>query len=242
MRGKWVVLSFFVYSFCSCSKKMIPDTFTLLLGLLPIVGYLVMLSVVRMSGRALVTTGGRDIAALGIAMVGLFAVGPAQLFFPEAAGTIFGPVVWIFLLFFYALCVTLIALSSRPRLVVYGRTPAEIYEPLLKACQALDPDAVGIRQLLKIEFPDSGISVRIDGFRGIDHAQIIAFEPGITQRFWDGVLANLRTEIRLTKVPVLRGGVVLFAAAVVLFGVLMWQGVQHQQVVVDGFRYWLWRQ
>ena len=90
------------------------DPFTILLALVPLIAYLLVISAVRLSGRALVTTGGRDIAALALAVSGLLAVGPAELFFPSAAATVFGPAVWIALAVFYGLSVSLIALSFPP--------------------------------------------------------------------------------------------------------------------------------
>ena len=76
------------------------EPFTILLALLPLIGYLLVLSAIRLSGRALVTTGGRDVAALAMAISGLIAVGPAELFFPTAAATVFGPAVWVALAVF----------------------------------------------------------------------------------------------------------------------------------------------
>ena len=109
------------------------EPFSLLLALVPLVGYLALVGLIRISGNTLITTGARDIGAIGLAISGLVAVGPAELFFPTAAATAFGPTVWLILIVFYALCVALVALTSKPRLVVYGRTPEEIYEPLLNA-------------------------------------------------------------------------------------------------------------
>ena len=64
------------------------EPFTVLLALLPLIGYLLVLCIIRLSGRAIVTTGGRDIAALAIAISGLLAVGPAELFFPSSAAAV----------------------------------------------------------------------------------------------------------------------------------------------------------
>ena len=50
------------------------DPFTVLLALAPLVAYLMVISGVRLSGRALVTSGGRDIAALALAISGFLAV------------------------------------------------------------------------------------------------------------------------------------------------------------------------
>ena len=67
----------------------------LLIALLPLVAYLLLLGMIRLSGRVLITTGGRDIAALGFSVVGLVAIGPGELFFPKAAAGVFGGWVWL---------------------------------------------------------------------------------------------------------------------------------------------------
>ena len=95
----------------------------LLLALMPLIAYLLLLGLIRASGRVLITTGGRDIAALGFSVAGFIAVGPGELFFPKAAAGAFGGWVWLALFTFYALIVTLLGLTSRQRLVVYGRSP-----------------------------------------------------------------------------------------------------------------------
>lgn len=219
-----------------------PGPFTLLLAFVPILGYLATLGMIRVFGKTLVTTGSRDIAALGLAIAGLAAVGPAELFFPVAAATVFGPVVWIALAVFYALCVALIALTSRPKLVVYGRTPEELYEPLLAAARRIDSDATGDLSALRITLPDSGIHLRLDGHRGIDHAQVLAFEPGTTSHFWRTLLANVREEISGLPRPAPRRGFGMLLAAVVLGALLLWQGIDQRALVVEDFRQWLWRQ
>ncbi len=129
------------------------EPFTVVLALLPLVVYLAIFSYVRVSGRGLVTTGARDIAAMAIAISGLLAVGPAELFFPQTAAILFGPMVWLALILFYALVVTLIALTSTPKLVVFGRSPEDVYEPLLRAAQTLDPAATGDAGRMQVRFP-----------------------------------------------------------------------------------------
>ena len=155
------------------------EPFTILLALLPLIAYLAVLSLIRLSGWALVTTGGRDIAALAVAISGLLAVGPAELFFPAAAASMFGPAVWLALGAFYGLSVALVALTSRPKLVVYGRTPEELYPPLLAAAKQIDPAAEGNRNALQVTLPTVSVHLRLDGQRAIDHAEILAFEPDV---------------------------------------------------------------
>lgn len=217
------------------------EPFTIVLALLPLIGYLVVLGLIRVSGRVLVTTGGRDVAALGMAVSGLCAVGPAELFFPSHAAIVFGPLVWIALGIFYALCVALVSLTSAPKLVVYGRTPDELYEPLLAAAQRIDPTATGDAAALSVSLPSAGIHLRLDGQRGVDHAQILVFEPGVSIRFWSKLLGYLRDAVHHSPAPMPRRGIIMLVTATFLGCILVWQGFGNQALVVDGFRDWLWR-
>ena len=93
------------------------DAFLLLIALLPLAAYFALLPLaayltlfggLRLSGRPWVTSGGRDIFAVAVAISGLIAVGPAELFFPRAASSLFGAGIWPVLGFLYFLIVTLL--------------------------------------------------------------------------------------------------------------------------------------
>ena len=217
------------------------EPFKILLALLPLIGYLLVISMIRLSGRAMVTSGGRDIAALAMAISGLLAVGPAELFFPTAAATIFGPVVWVALGLFYALCTALIALTTTPRLVVYGRTPEELFEPLLAAAKELDPQASGDIANLQVRLPKAGVHLRLDGQRSIDHAQVLAFEPNVSLQFWKTLLIHLRKQVAQRASPMPRRGFAMLVVVVLLSCVLAWQSFGNRELLVEGFRDWLWR-
>ncbi|MGB7323863.1 MAG: hypothetical protein WBD31_03260 [Rubripirellula sp.] len=218
-----------------------PDPFTILLAMVPLIGYLLLISFVRLSGRGMVTTGARDIAALAVAIAGMLAVGPAELFFPATAATVFGPIVWLALIAFYTLVVALIALTSTPKLVVIGRSPDQVYAPLLRAATRMDEAAIGDANLMQVRMPTLGVQLRVDGPRGIDHSRVLSFEPIGSPMFWQSLLGNLRHEVRQEPVPVPRRGFAMLAFAAMFAGVLLWQGLGNQELVVEGFRDWLWR-
>lgn len=217
------------------------EPFTVLLALLPLLAYLMVISAIRLSGHALVTTGGRDIAALAMAISGLLAVGPTELFFPMTAATLFGPKVWFALAAFYALCTTLIVLTSTPRLVIYGRTPEEMFEPLLAAARKIDAQAQGENRSLQVRLPQSGVLLRLGGQRAIDYAEVVAFEPNLSPRFWKSLLVQLRSEVSVRTSPMPRRGFAMLIFALLLGSVLVWQSVGNRDLVVEGFREWLWR-
>ncbi|MDB4749533.1 hypothetical protein OAF83_01375 [Rubripirellula sp.] len=215
--------------------------FTILLALGPLIAYLLVISFVRLSGRALVTTGGRDLAALAMAISGLLAVGPAELFFPSAAATVFGPAVWCALAAFYGLSVSLVVLSFPPKIAVYGRTANELYVPLLAAAKTLDSTAVGDGEMLQVTLPGVGVHLRINGHRGIDYSQIVAFEPNVSLRFWSKLLAATRAEVQGQVAPLPRRGFAMLGFAIVMGSVLLTQSFGKQELLVEGFRDWLWR-
>lgn len=217
------------------------EPFTILLALLPLIGYLGVFSLLRLSGKVLVTTGGRDIAALAIAVSGMIAVGPAELFFPSSAAAVFGPVVWLALGSFYGLSVSLIALAMAPKLVVYGRTPEELFGPLLASASRLDPSAEGNPNSFQVWLPKLGIHLRIDGQPGFDNARIVAFEPNVPLKFWNQLLAILRAEVHHQPKPMPRRGFGMLVVASLLSMLLLWQSFSNQELVVEGFRDWLWR-
>ena len=96
------------------------DPFRLAIALVPLAAYLLLLALVNLRRRPFLTSGGSDLAALGVALSGLAFVGPIELFRPEAATTEFGNYIWPMMLVFYWLWVLLAVLIGRPRLVVYN--------------------------------------------------------------------------------------------------------------------------
>jgi hypothetical protein len=217
------------------------DPFALLLALLPLVGYLLMLGLVRFSGRALVTTGARDIAALGIAISGLIAIGPAELFFPATAATVFGSVVWLALIAFYGLTLSLVCLTTTPKLVVYGRTAQETYPGLLRAAKRMDDQATGDDQSMQVRLPTLGVQLRVDSIAAIDHCRVLSFQPIVSVKFWSTLLGNLRGELSESPRPIARRGIVMLMFALAMGSMVCWHSLSNQTRLVEGFRQWLWR-
>jgi hypothetical protein len=215
--------------------------FPILLALLPLGAYLVMMGSLRMLGRPLVTTGGRDIFALSVGISGLAAVGPGELFFPSAAGATFGPAVWPLLALFYFLLVVMVILNSRPRLVVYGVSGQILAQPLLRACQRLDPQSVVDGSAGTVTLPSHAIHLRIKPHGMSDSADIEAFEANVTPMFWRLLLAELRKEVALlpTTAPASGGLVTVVGLAMLLLVAL--QVVRAPRQLVEGLRDWLWR-
>ena len=104
----------------------------------PLSVYLLLLGILNLRGRPFVTTGARDSAGLSIGVIGLMLVGPMKLFFPEAAASRFGAIVWLMLIIFYGLCVSLAVLLMRSRIVVYNISMEHLRPILTGVAMKLD--------------------------------------------------------------------------------------------------------
>jgi hypothetical protein len=95
------------------------DPVRLCVALGPLAIYLLVLGILNLGRRPFLTTGARDIAAVGIALGGLILVGPLELFMPKDVAFRYGQFTWLYwalLLSFYLSGLTLLVLSARPRL------------------------------------------------------------------------------------------------------------------------------
>jgi hypothetical protein len=215
--------------------------FSMLIAMLPLAAYLTLFGAIRLLGRPMVTTGGRDVFAVAVAISGLIAVGPAELFFPTAAATLFGTAIWPVLAFLYFLIVTLIILSSRPRLVVYGCGPKAMMQPLLRAAQTIDAEARCDEAAGQIELPHFGVHLRLEGHRGTEAAEVFAYQNNLAPSFWSRLLGALRAElVKEEPASPRRGGSSFAIGLAMLFFLSLQLFVAHEEVV-QGFRDWLWR-
>ena len=121
---------------------MTVDPFRLAIALVPVAAYVLLLGVINARRRPFMTSGGSDLAALGVATSGLMFVGPLELFRPMAATRELGNYIWPMLLMFYWLWLVLVVLLSRPRLVVYNITMEELHPVLAKKHGIADGDWV----------------------------------------------------------------------------------------------------
>lgn len=114
------------------------DSLHFSVAILPLAVYLFLLGILNLRNRPFVTTGARDSAALAIGLVGFMVIGPMKLFFPEAAASRFGMLVWLMLIVFYALCVSLSVLLMRSRIVIYNITLEHLRPILTGIAQRMD--------------------------------------------------------------------------------------------------------
>ncbi len=145
------------------------------IAILPLAVYAVLLGMINLWRKPFLTTGARDVAALGIAVSGLAIAGPMELFLPETAASRFGGFVWLLLIAFYGLCVSLFILLMRPRLVIYNSTMDQIRPLLVSVANDVDKESRWAGDCLTM--PRLGIQVHLESFAPLRNVQIVSSGP-----------------------------------------------------------------
>jgi hypothetical protein len=151
---------------------MLPDPLRLAIALVPLAAYCLVLGILNARRRPYLTSGGSDLAALGAALTGLVLIGPVELFRPELASAEYGNYIWLFLLVFYWLCLWLVVLLARPRLVVYNISGEELCPILAETARSIDPQARWAGDSLSL--PTLGVQLHVETFEIMRHVSLIA--------------------------------------------------------------------
>jgi hypothetical protein len=148
------------------------DPFRLAIALVPLAAYVLVIGFINLGRRPFLTSGGADLTALGVALLGLAFVGPLELFRPAALTGEIGIYIWLFLLLCYGLCVLLVVLLARPRLVIYNISPEELHPVLADAAARLDPDARWVGNHLAL--PALGVQLHLDSFEIMRNVSLVS--------------------------------------------------------------------
>ncbi len=151
---------------------MTVDPLRLAITLIPLAAYMLLLGLVNLRRRPFLTSGGCDLAALGIALTGLVFVGPLELFRPAAATRSFGNYIWVFLILFYWLLLVLTGLLARPRLVVYNISADELHPLLAEVASRLD--ATGRWAGNNLSLPGLGVQLHLDSLDIMRNVSLVA--------------------------------------------------------------------
>jgi len=136
------------------------DLLRFAIALLPLAAYANVLGLLRLRAKPTVLSGAMDILLLGLAAVGLVAIGPIELFFPRAAYSLLGSWVWVVLIALYVFVVMLIAMNSTPRLIVYGLDSQALRELLRHTLDEQQIRADWLGDL--VELPELGIRACVE--------------------------------------------------------------------------------
>jgi len=196
------------------------DSLHVAIALAPLATYLLVLGVINLSPKPLVTSGGRDVAALAIAMAGLIIVGPMELFLIEEAAVSYGGWVWAMMLAAYALLVILIILLMRPRIVVYNITLEQLRPLLADAVARLESDARWAGESLVM--PQLGVQLHLESALMLKNVQLVSSGPQQSIHGWrqlETALANALRRTRTAPNPV--------GASLLIFGVLIAAAISY---------------
>ncbi len=195
----------------------------------PLSVYLLMVGLINLSGWPFVTTGTRDTAALGIGIIGLVVAGPMELFFPEEAASQFGGKVWLLLIAFYGLCVSLIVLLLRSRIVVYNITGEQLKPILTQVAMQIDKKSRWVGDSLLV--PDIQVHLHLESVDWLRNVQLVA--GGNRQSFegWRLLEKELRLALRSSRVrPNLLGFLLLLASGSLAVLAAGWMLYDQQSV------------
>jgi hypothetical protein len=169
------------------------------LALGPLAAYLLVLGVLNLSRRPFLTTGARDLFALGVALTGFLIVGPMDLFIPQRAAAYFGPYIWLLLVACYLLGLTLFVMLVRPRLVIYNLTPDQLRPLLAQIIQRLGLEHQWAGESLAL--PGLGVQLYLDRFPVMRHVSLVANGAQQSYHGWRRLQQELARELARVEVP-----------------------------------------
>ena len=173
------------------------------LALGPVAIYLLLLGAINLARRPLVVSGGRDAAALGLAVSGLVFVGPMALLFPEGVAAHFGPAgtkyLWLMFIGLLAICLIMVLLVLRPRLIIYNISIDQFRPILAEVVERMDPDARWAGDCLFL--PGLGVQLHLESFGWMRNVSLVSSGPKQDYQGWSRLGLELATALRSIEVP-----------------------------------------
>ncbi|HUT09519.1 MAG TPA: hypothetical protein VMY42_03410 [Thermoguttaceae bacterium] len=207
------------------------DTFHACLALGPVAVYLLLLGAINLSRRPFLVSGTRDATALGLAVSGFMIVGPMKLFFPDAAAAHFGPFVWLLLLAFYGLCLVLVLLLLRPRLVIYNISADQLRPILAELVDQLDPNARWAGDMLLL--PGLGVQLHVNELAWMRNVSLSSVGGDQNYLGWRRLELALGAALRRVEFGRNPRGISLVAAGTLIAAALVWAVARDPQAVAD---------
>ena len=196
------------------------DPFRLCLALGPVAMYLLLLGAINLSRRPVLVSGVRDAATLALAISGLVIAGPIELFFPYQAAAHFGGYVWLLLLALYAMCVVLVLLLLRPRLIIYNISVDKLRPVLADVVERLDTDARWAGDSMVL--PQLGVQLYVDNFAALRSVSLISAGGNQSPAGWRRLELALNSSLAREDVSRNPRGMSLISAGVlIIVGLVM---------------------
>jgi hypothetical protein len=207
------------------------DPLHICIALGPLAAYLALLGAINLSTRPLLTTGGRDLAALAVAVSGLIAAGPMELFLSEGAAALYGGWVWMIMLTAYGLSVLLIALMMRPRLVIYNITQEQLRPLFEELIPRLDADARWAGDSLVM--PQLGVQLHVESQPAVRNVQLVSSGPQQNIYGWRRLELELGTALSRVRVSPNRLGVCWILLGLLAAGGITWSLANNPAAVTQ---------
>jgi hypothetical protein len=207
------------------------DPFRLCLAFGPVAMYLLLLGALNLSRRPLLVSGVRDIATLALAISGLMIIGPMELFFPFEAAVRFGSHVWLLLLALYAMCVVLVLLLLRPRLVIYNITADKLRPILAELVDRIDTDARWAGDSLVL--PGLGVQLYLDSFAALRSTSLISAGGNQSHQGWRQLETALGDALAREDVARNPRGISLLGAGLLIIAAIVLAISQNPQAVAQ---------
>ena len=195
---------------------MDPVRITIALG--PLCVYLILIGWLNLSKRPFVTSGARDILALALALSGLVAVGPIELFMPERAAAMMGAKIWLPLILLYLLVASLISMVLKPRIVVYNMSSDEIRPIVGSVVNELDQDARWAGD--SVCMPNLQIQFYLQTHPAMRNVQLVATNGEQNLTSWKSLESHLQQAMNNVAVSVNPRAILFFIAASVMSAVI----------------------
>ncbi len=212
------------------------DSFRMLLALGPLTVYLLLLGLVNLLPRPYLTTGGRDTAALGVALSGFILIGPLELFMPRWPSAQWSEFMWVFWLLLGLLCtmvLILIVLSQRPRLVIYNISADELRPVLAEVAELLDADARWAGGSLAL--PRLKVHLHVEPFPTMRNVTLAATADPQNLNGWRALEQALAAELTTVRCRPNPLGGAMAVAAVLMLMLVGASLIRDPQALTQGF-------
>jgi len=205
------------------------------LALGPVAIYFFLLGVINLSRRPVVVSGGRDAAALGLAVSGLVFVGPMALLFPASVAAHFGPwgtkYLWLMFVGLFACCLVFLLLTLRPRLVIYNISTGQLRPILAELVERIDPEARWAGDCLCL--PGLGVQLHLEGVGWMRNVSLVSAGPKQDYQGWSRLQAEISAALRSVETPWNIAGLLLLCTGNILVIWLAWAIVHNPQAIAQ---------
>jgi hypothetical protein len=208
---------------------MDPVRLTIAMG--PLCVYLLVIGWLNLSKRPFVTSGARDLLALAVALIGLVAIGPMELFMPERAAAILGAKVWMPLILLYLLIALLVSMLAKPRIVVYNITVDHLRPIVGSVVSDLDGDARWAGD--SVCLPNLHVQLFVQSHPGMRNVQLVASAGDQNLTSWKQLESALQQAMANVQVGMNPRAISFFIGATIMAGMIAVSLFTGREVIAE---------